>query len=198
MFCNSWKHTFVYESNLIDPQPGFVGNHSGCTLYNNHMNALNFALSSGWEITKHTPLDLHRFLTKNIPFFENGNSGQYRTVDVWIGHDLCPSPVVIPSLMDNWFDFTKKIMDSANDNKISALDAALLSHHFFEVVHPFIDGNGRTGRLLIQKILTDLGADPIIIRFDDRAEYYEAIDSFRDQYWTGTGVDYGLVLLDHR
>jgi hypothetical protein len=46
--------------------------------------------------------------------------------------------------------------------------------------------------------LTDLGADPIIIRFDDRAEYYEAIDNFRDQYWNGTGVDYDLVLLDHR
>ena len=53
------------------------------------------------------------------------------------------------------------------------------------MIHPFIDGNGRTGRLLINKVLNDLGAEPIIIMFDDRQKYYESIQHFREKYWTG-------------
>ena len=71
------------------------------------------------------------------------------------------------------------------DNKLSAKDCAFISHHIFEVIHPFIDGNGRTGRLLINKVLYDLGEEPIIIMFDDRNEYYNSIQNFRNKYWTG-------------
>ena len=71
------------------------------------------------------------------------------------------------------------------DNNLSAKDCAFISHHIFEVIHPFIDGNGRTGRLLINKVLYDLGEEPIIIMFDDRNEYYNSIQNFRNKHWTG-------------
>ena len=183
----TWKEEFVYQSGMIDPQPGYVSNAPGCKMFDNHIKALNFALSDGWELTPHTPLDIHRILTKDIPFFEN-DSGKYRTVDAWIGHDLCPNPILFPNLMNDWFTTTKKMMDKFTDlcgNEEEAKRIAWISHHMFEVVHPFIDGNGRTGRLLLAKILHDLGCDPIIVNFDDRFEYYDSIQSFRDEFWTG-------------
>jgi Fic family protein len=192
MFCNSWKHTFVYESNLIDPQPGYVGTHSGCTLYNNHMSALNFVLSDGWELNQNTPLDIHRLLTRGIPFFEqDGGSGSYRNCNVFIGGTKAPSPYMIQNLMSQWFYISDKLMQ---DESLSAFDVATLVHHMFEVVHPFIDGNGRTGRLLFQKVLFQLGHDPQIIFNNKKDLYYQDIQLFRDNYFNGTEFDYEKII----
>ena len=188
----SWKEEFVYQSGMIDPQPGYLLNRSGCQMFDNHMNALNFILESDSELNLNTPLDIHRLLTRKITFFEDYNmSGRYRTVDAWIGHDLCPNPIVIPNLMNQWFSVTKNMMESFINkcgNEEEARKIAWISHHMFEVVHPFIDGNGRTGRLILNKILNDLGFDSLIINFDDRFEYYDAIQSFRDEYWDGKQI----------
>jgi Fic family protein len=181
-----WKNIYVSESNRIDPQPGYSGLHPGCKIYDNHLSALNFVLSDGWELNENTPLDIHRILTRNIPFFEDGgNSGAYRRVDCYIGIETCPFPYQIQNLMKLWFEKTKELMNLVYDNNLSAKDCAFISHHIFEVIHPFIDGNGRTGRLLINKVLYDLGEEPIIIMFDDRNEYYNSIQNFRNKHWTG-------------
>jgi Fic family protein len=87
-------------------------------------------------------------------------------------------------------------MKEVETGSINPLDAALYIHHFFQVVHPFIDGNGRTGRLLIQKILNDMGEDPVIIGYEDRAEYYDSIQYFRDSNWANNSLDYDRILTD--
>jgi Fic family protein len=179
--CNTFKHLFVKESNAIDPQPGYDGNHPDCPLYVNHMEALDFMLSNDWELTKHTPLDVHRILTKGIPFFEDrGMSGMYRNCDVYIGTETCPNPYRISDLMETWFDVTSEMMQNT---EMSPMEIAWTSHHMFEVIHPFIDGNGRTGRLLLNKILVQLGQDPVIINYSDRYYYYNTINFFRDHYF---------------
>ena len=183
MFPDSYtfKESFVFQSGLIDPQPGYPSFKPGQTMYDNHIEALDMALDKSWEFYSGVACDLHRILTKGIPFFEDHNcSGRYRTVDCWIGHDLCPNPLIIPQLMDVWHTHINELM---KESKLPPIEIAWICHHMFEIIHPFIDGNGRTGRLLFNKVLSQLGEQPRIIYFKDRFQYYDSINEFKDKYF---------------
>ena len=183
----NFSDIFVLESSNIDPQPGYPCKKSGDLMYDNHKAALSIALSDDFQLTPSMPLDLHRILTRGIDFYEReGMSGQYRNCDVWIGGDKCPPHYLLRELLINvWFPTTKRLIDKSIDKNYNPLLAAWVSHHIFEVIHPFIDGNGRTGRLILNKVLTDCGEEPIAVFYDDRYKYYKAIQDFRDKYWDG-------------
>ncbi len=60
-----------------------------------------------------------------------------------------------------------------NKNKFHPLVLAILFHHKFEKIHPFFDGNGRTGRMLVNIILLQYGYPPLIIRKKNRKQYLD-------------------------
>ena len=63
-------------------------------------------------------------------------------------------------------------------DKLHIIEKVALFHLRFESIHPFIDGNGRTGRLLMNMQLIKEGFPPINVKFADRRRYYDAFDSY--------------------
>lgn len=78
----------------------------------------------------------------------------YRTGDVMVGSYVGPSYQSVDSLMNQWITF----YNSDNMNEYPFIKASLL-HYAFETIHPFCDGNGRMGRLLINNFLIKNGID---------------------------------------
>lgn len=102
--------------------------------------------------------------------------GLYRRVEVAImgaKHDTA-QPYEIESKM-------QKLIEKFNNSKEKNLISKLAQFHIeFEAIHPFIDGNGRTGRLLVNFELMKNGYPPIDIKYADRKAYYDAFDAYHE------------------
>jgi len=101
--------------------------------------------------------------------------GVYRNVPVWIlgaTHEP-PQPYLVPVQMET-------LLTEYNDNKAARhiLEAVALFHLRFEGIHPFIDGNGRTGRLILNFELMKAGFLPINIKFANRLHYYDCFEAY--------------------
>lgn len=68
-----------------------------------------------------------------------------------------------------------------NRKKIHPLILAFEFHRKYESIHPFLDGNGRTGRLIMNKILISAGYSPIIIYKENKTSYFNALEKTRDE-----------------
>ena len=99
--------------------------------------------------------------------------GVYRRIPVKImgAYHTPPEPVVVPEQME-------KLVKEFSKKKLHPIESAALFHLKFEGIHPFVDGNGRTGRLILNLFLMQNGYPPINVKFADRKRYYEAFDSY--------------------
>jgi len=129
------------------------------------------------ELDEDTISALHKIILKNINDTEGGH---YRTSNVMItgAIHIPPSAIKIKKLMNEFFEWYYK-----NRKKLSIAELAAWVHYKIVHIHPFIDGNGRTARLLMNLILIQNGYPPAVILNVDRQKYYRALkDADREKY----------------
>jgi len=117
-----------------------------------HTNALTEAVREGGSLTSDTILRMHALLMESEPAH---TPGQWRREPVWIGRNGT-SPVGADFVGPAWESVPELIADLvkfAQRRDVGVLVLAAISHAQFETIHPFTDGNGRTGRALVQALL---------------------------------------------
>jgi Fic family protein len=140
----------------------------------NHKKAFDFLLEYDGDITKKFICDLHGLvIEETLKEGLEDQIGRYRSLQVYIrGVDWVPAPPnQVPNDMKNlqtWYTKNKK--------KLHPLVVAIYFHVGFEIIHPFVDGNGRVGRLLMNFILHKSGYPMINVPNIQRNRYYEVLN----------------------
>ncbi|MCM3337967.1 MULTISPECIES: Fic family protein [unclassified Paenibacillus] len=139
-------------------------NHKDAILYVEEIVQKQEPLSE-WQIKS-----IHRLILKGI---DDEHAGAYRKENVLISgaEHLPPEAVQVPVQMEEFI----KWYGNEGQKQHPVVRAALI-HSDFVKIHPFIDGNGRTARLLLNFELMKNGYPPIVIEKDMRAEYYASLD----------------------
>lgn len=139
----------------------------------NHKEAIEFLeelINDNRELSEMDIKNIHALVLKGI---DDENAGRYRTENVIISGatHIPPESVIVPELMEKLiyrYDEWKE--------KYHPIVVAALLHAEFVKIHPFIDGNGRTARLLMNFETMKNGYPPIIIKTEQRHSYYDALD----------------------
>ena len=130
------------------------------------------------EIAKNE-IELSEFVIKNIHSLVLMNrpedKGIYRRIPVRI-MGAYTEPVQPYLIGEKMLELLK--VDEERKKTMTIVERIARFHLEFEGIHPFIDGNGRTGRLLLNLELVRNGFPPINVKFADRKRYYDAFDSF--------------------
>jgi Fic family protein len=131
-----------------------------------NIEAMDWAISqvsTGSKITLQLLLEVNRRLLVETELSSSG--GKLREEQNWIGgSDFNPcSADFVPPEWESVEALMEDLVDFSNQNDLPAVAQAALAHSQFETVHPFVDGNGRTGRVLIQMILRRRGLSPNVV-----------------------------------
>ena len=151
-----------------------------------HAKAFDYLVQKATD--KNLPLSRELILTVHKMIFEDGEpiAGRYRQFgeDVVVGNPMTGEvfhkglkPIAIDENMEGLIETYN---DFANEKDLNIIAVLAGFHLCFEDIHPFCDGNGRTGRLLVNFELIKRGYLPIDIKFSDRDAYYSAFETADD------------------
>ncbi len=197
-----FQHDFIYQSNYIEG----IKDHWVQTVQvgekpifpptlTSHQKAFDLMIqnvTSQILPTKTSINNLHKNLMEGL--LPEEEVGYLRKKNVIIGkrhYDLetgkflgtevirrCPNPDSLPYLMDCYQDSLGKLTKNSNVTREDLLE----NHAYFEWIHPFIDGNGRSGRLLLNWLSLAHRKEFYVIESGKRQEYYEVIKSLEKKF----------------
>jgi len=155
----------------------------------NHKEAIEYIedlVNKNVKLSEYDIRSVHHLILKEI---DSTNAGKYRNENVLISGAKHVPPVYmnVPYNMQNligqyqsWKDFHPVVR-------------ACYLHGEFVKIHPFIDGNGRTARLLLNFELIQNGYPPVVIKTENRADYYDALDK---AHTTNDYTDFIKIIVD--
>lgn len=134
-----------------------------------------------WELRKHAqglrgllekPLTLEAMLEAHAVIMDGqarAEPGRLRSINVQVGNHMAPPQAQVPELLENLYRYV-------NESDDEPIIKAIFAHLQFETIHPFADGNGRTGRALINQILkTPIPLSIYVHSY--RPSYYRVLDA---------------------
>lgn len=140
-----------------------------------HKEALDFLYEmiehgKNFTFSEHLIKEFHSLIIQDI---DKNIAGRYRNVDVFIAgaEHVPPSALDVPFKMRELVYWAQK-----NYKKMDIIEFAAIFHHKFVHIHPFQDGNGRSGRLLMNIFLMQYGFPIAIIQKNDRQKYYRVLE----------------------
>ncbi|NWI93684.1 FICD transferase, partial [Pitta sordida] len=114
-------------------------------------------------------LEIHR---RVLGYADPVEAGRFRATRVFVGHHVPPHPRDVEQQVRELVQW----MNSEDALGLHPVELAALAHYKLVYIHPFVDGNGRTARLLMNLILMQAGFPPVTVRKEQRAEYYHALE----------------------
>lgn len=144
-----------------------------------HLEATNHAEALDWvteqigrkprTVEEGDILRMHQMILKGV---DDANAGHYRSLPVRISGSAVtlPNPRKVPELMTDFVRWLRTVKE------LHPVNLAAEAHYRLVTIHPFVDGNGRTARLLMNLLLLMQGYPPAIIRTRDRLSYITALE----------------------
>ncbi len=187
-------NTFTFDETKLLIEKGIVtGAHSlreseDIVGYKQAFDFLYESVKENKAITEEFIKKVHSFVLRG----EEG-AGQYRTIQNYVGSltRIIYTPCPPTQVSEKMKAYVEEVQADCKNNAVIAeqgqfnwieLFHNLAKHHIeFENIHPFVDGNGRTGRLLLIYEMISLGLLPVDVRYEERDRYYAAISSYRDK-----------------
>ena len=137
----------------------------------NHRDAIEYVetLANSSELL--TPFHVRQIHKLVLTRIDDDSAGKYRQTQVLIAGTAHTPPEswLVPQQMDEWGQWLTE------NQGLHPAELAALAHHRLVVIHPFVDGNGRTARLVINLLLMRQGYPPTVILRINRRQYYRVL-----------------------
>nr|XP_033809883.1 protein adenylyltransferase FICD [Geotrypetes seraphini] len=154
---------YAVPGKSIEEQNEVIGMHAAMKYVNTTL------VSRLGSITINEILQIHR---RVLGYVDPVEAGRFRTNQVFVGHHIPPHPRDVEKQMEEFVQW----LNSDDAMNLHPVESAALAHYKLVYIHPFVDGNGRTSRLVMNVILMQAGYPPITIRKEQRSEYYHVLE----------------------
>lgn len=139
----------------------------------NHKDAIEFVEKSLSKRAKVTPLLIRQIHSLVLTKIDDKEAGKYRNIKVTISGSkyIPPESISVSHLMADFGKWLK-----IKKSKANIIEYAAMAHFKLVHIHPFVDGNGRTARLLTNLVLMQHGFPPTVVLKVDRKRYYDCLE----------------------